>query len=71
MFSFHCADSGQLFTAAAALSAALAQGKTPDELARLAAFFPLVGDSLALFTLQPEGPGSCPGTADPTSQDTP
>lgn len=60
MFSFHCADSGQLFTAAAALSAALAQGKTPDQLARLAAFFTLVGDTLALFALQPEGSGDCP-----------
>ena len=53
MFSFHCANSGQLFAAATALSSALAQGKSHEELARLAAFFTLVGDTLALFALQP------------------
>lgn len=54
MLSFHCADSGQLLAAATALSSALAQGKSPEELARLGAFFTLVGDTLALFSLQPE-----------------
>ncbi len=53
MLSFHCADSSQLFAAATALSSALAQGKSHEELARLAAFFTLVGDTLALFSLQP------------------
>lgn len=38
MLSFHCADSGQLLAAATALSSALAQGKSSEELARLAAF---------------------------------
>lgn len=60
MLSFRCADSGQLFAAATALSSALAQGKNPEELARLAAFFTLVGDTLALFSL------SCEQTCDPS-----
>lgn len=68
MFSLPCADSGQLFAAATALSAALAQGKSPEELSRLAAFFTLVGDTLALFALQPEERcGNCPAVKDPDS----
>lgn len=38
---------------AVALSAALAQGKTQAQTARLGAFFTIVGDTLNLYALQP------------------
>lgn len=52
MFSFSCSEAGQSLSSAMALSMALAQGKSQEELARLAAFFTLVGDTLALLSLQ-------------------
>lgn len=56
MFSFSCSEAGQSLSSAMALSMALsmalAQGKNQEELARLAAFFTLVGDTLALLSLQ-------------------
>lgn len=42
---------------AVALSAALAQGKSPTQIAKLGAFFTIVGDTLNLYALQP-GPAS-------------
>ena len=38
---------------AVALSAALAQGQSQAQLARLGAFFTIVGDTLNLYALQP------------------
>ncbi len=37
---------------AVALSAALAQGQSQDQIARLGAFFTIVGDTLNLYALQ-------------------
>lgn len=51
--SLQYANSGQLFALAAAFSAALAQGQNPDQLAKLGAFFTIVGDTLALYSLDP------------------
>lgn len=51
--SLYNAGSGQLFALAAAFSAALAQGQGSDQLARLGAFFTIVGDTLALYSLDP------------------
>ena len=47
------ANSGELLTMAVALSAALAQGQSPTQLAKLGAFFTIVGDTLNLYALQP------------------
>ena len=55
-----------LMAAAAALSAAMAQGKTAEQLGLLAALFNVVGDNLALLALSaPSGdnlstPDCCP-----------
>ena len=38
---------------AVALSAAIAQGQSPEHLAKLGAFFTIVGDTLNLYALQP------------------
>ena len=38
---------------AVALSAALAQGQSQEQLAKLGAFFTIVGDTLNLYALQP------------------
>ncbi len=38
---------------AVALSAALAQGQNQSQLAKLGAFFTIVGDTLNLYALQP------------------
>lgn len=54
MSSLFNAGSGQLFALAAAFSAALAQGQSSDQLARLGAFFTIVGDTLALYSLDPD-----------------
>lgn len=54
MSSIHSADSGQLLAMAVALSAALAQGQSQSQLARLGAFFTIVGDTLALYSLEPD-----------------
>ena len=37
----------------------LAQGKTPEEAARLAMFFTILGDTLSLFALGPEQASDC------------
>ena len=54
MSSLYHANSGQLFALAAAFSAALAQGQSSDQLARLGAFFTIVGDTLSLYALEPD-----------------
>ena len=51
--SIYNANSGELLTMAVALSAALAQGQSPAQLAKLGAFFTIVGDTLNLYALQP------------------
>ena len=53
-YSLHNANSGQLLTMAVAFSAALAQGQSSSQLARLGAFFTIVGDTLNLYALEPE-----------------
>ena len=53
MSSIYNANSGELLTMAVALSAAIAQGQSPAQLARLGAFFTIVGDTLNLYALQP------------------
>ena len=62
--SLHSANSGQLFALAAVFSAALAQGQSPDQLARLGAFFTIVGDTLALYSLDPDLASSAISTGD-------
>ena len=51
--SIYNANSGELLTMAVALSAALAQGQSQAQLAKLGAFFTIVGDTLNLYALQP------------------
>ena len=48
-----CGDSRELMALAVALSMLLAQGQDAQQLGRPAAFFTVVGDTLALFALQP------------------
>ena len=62
--SLHNAGGGQLFALAAAFSAALAQGQSPDQLARLGAFFTIVGDTLALYSLDPDQANSALSSGD-------
>ena len=50
--SLYNANSGQLLTIAVAFSAALAQGQSQAQLAKLGAFFTIVGDTLALYALE-------------------
>ena len=47
-------DSRELLARAIALSLCLARDQDQAELGRLAAFFTVVGDTLALFALQPD-----------------
>lgn len=54
MSSSRHANSGQLLTIAVAFSTALAQGQNSDQLARLGAFFTIVGDTLSLYALEPD-----------------
>ena len=51
--SLNNANSGQLLTMAVAFSAALAQGQSSTQLAKLGAFFTIVGDTLNLYALEP------------------
>ena len=53
MSSLYNANSGELLTMAVAFSAALAQGESQAQLAKLGAFFTIVGDTLNLYALQP------------------
>lgn len=54
-FSFtSCTDSRRLLILAVAAAVWLAQDSEADTLGKLAAFFTVLGDILALFALQPE-----------------
>lgn len=58
-----CGNEG-LLTAATALSVALSQGKTAEELETLGLFFSVLGDSLALLALRAPSEDGCKnGTA--------
>ena len=50
-------DSRQLIVLASALASLLAQDQRPEEIGRMAAFFTLLGDTLALLALQPDQDG--------------
>ncbi len=66
-----CGDSRELMVLAVALSVLLSQDRDQDEIGKLAAFFTVVGDTLALFALQP-GLFRCPpGKGDVSVQNTP
>lgn len=54
MCSLFDSDSRELLVLAVSLACALAQGQEENQIARMAAFFTLLGDTLALFALQPE-----------------
>lgn len=56
-----------LVAAAAALSAALAQGRSAEELNVLAAFFTILGDNLTLLALQAPNCGESQGAGGLTS----
>ena len=58
--SIYNANRGELLTMAVALSAVLAQGQSQDQLAKLGAFFTIVGDTLSLYSLQPDPPSVSP-----------
>jgi hypothetical protein len=58
LLSLYNANSGQLLTIAVAFSAALSQGLDQAQLAKLGAFFTIVGDTLALYALEPAQPGT-------------
>lgn len=49
--------SGPLISGAAAAAAALAQGRSREELERMAAFFSLLGEMLDAFALDAPGEG--------------
>ena len=53
----------QLIVLASSLAALLAQHKTSEEISHLAAFFTLIGDTLALLALKPD----CDAPSDPPS----
>ncbi|NBI08512.1 hypothetical protein D1641_00565 [Colidextribacter sp. OB.20] len=62
MSSIYNANRGELLTMAVTLSAVLAQGQSQAQLAKLGAFFTIVGDTLSLYALEP-GPADRTGTA--------
>ena len=53
MSSIYNANSGQMLTIAVTFAAALAQGQSQAQLSKLGAFFTIVGDTLALYALEP------------------
>ena len=53
--NFFTGNSG-LLTAAGVMAAVLAQGRSKEEIARLAAFFDVLGDALALLSLPDQPP---------------
>lgn len=52
-------DSRELLTLAVALACALTKDQEPEDIDRMAAFFTLLGDTLALFALHPGLGQSC------------
>lgn len=55
---------GDLVAAAAALSVAIAQGRTADELELLSALFEVIGDNLGLLAVKAPSSGPCPCQAE-------
>lgn len=53
-------DSRQLIVLSSVLAVMLSQGKTTGEISHMAAFFTLLGDTLALLALQEEETTFCP-----------
>lgn len=53
MSSIYNANSGQMLTIAVTFAAALAQGQSQAQLSKLGAFFTIVGDTLTLYSLEP------------------
>ncbi|MGI5962611.1 MAG: hypothetical protein ACOX7N_02710 [Lawsonibacter sp.] len=53
--SFDC-SSQELIVLASTLAAALAKGQSPETIGRMAAFFTLLGDTLAVFALESSEP---------------
>ena len=53
--------SGELLALASAVACALAKGRDAGQIGRMAAFFTILGDALALLALQPGPDGrDCP-----------
>lgn len=61
-------DSRELLVLAAALSVLLAQDQDEETVGRMAAFFTIVGDTLALFALQPNLFRNCRSLCSPASE---
>ncbi len=59
---------GDLIAAAAALSIAIAQGKTAEELGLLATLFNVIGDNLALLALKAPGEEDCRCRGEPQTE---
>lgn len=59
MSSLFNSDTRELLVLAVALSVLLVQDKSETEIGKMAAFFTIVGDVLALFALQPGLSSSC------------
>lgn len=63
----NCNPGGFLTTAAALTAIQVAQGRTTEELALLAAFFTVLGDNIALMAVSQD---LCPGKALPGNSQT-
>lgn len=63
MCSLFDSDSRELLVLAVILAVLLAQDQDQDQIGRMAAFFTIVGDVLALFALQPGLFSCCRGLA--------
>ena len=61
MFCLSGKHNRELTVLAVTAAQILAQGKTPEEAARLAMFFTILGDTLSLFALGPEQDVDCGG----------
>ena len=68
MCSLFDRDSRELLVLAVALSVLLAQDQEDETVGKMAAFFTIVGDTLALFALQPNLFRSCRSLCLPESE---
>ena len=68
MCSLFDRDSRELLVLAVALSVLLAQDQDEDTVGKMAAFFTIVGDTLALFALQPNLFRDCRSLCPPESE---
>lgn len=68
MFS-QCGGRGPWLTSAIALAVSLSQGRSQEQLAQLGAFFTVVGDTLALFSLHPDQIPGCGSDRDVSPSD--